>query len=67
MNDTSKDRGDKLERSFLKQNFGINVRRDLKGDPVPDEESQLIDQNLDHLHDQEHDRAGREQDQKTEE
>ncbi|MCH4209641.1 hypothetical protein [Bifidobacterium sp.] len=51
MENGSNNQGDKLERSFLKQNFGINGKRDLKGNPVPDEELKLIDQNLNQLHD----------------
>lgn len=41
---------DKLEASFLKQNFGPHPGRDMQGNPVTPEEQQLIDQDLRHLH-----------------
>lgn len=41
---------DKLEASFLKQNFGPHPGRDMQGNPVTPEEQQLIEQDLRHLH-----------------
>lgn len=52
-----KSSADDLERSFLKQNFGTGLRRDLDGDPIPDEESRLIDADLAHLREKEGTRA----------
>jgi hypothetical protein len=49
MNANSDAQEEQLKRSFLKQNFGINVRSDLNRDPVPAEESHLIDESLSHL------------------
>ncbi|MFT8355741.1 MAG: hypothetical protein ABF780_03840 [Bifidobacterium aquikefiri] len=48
----------KLERSFMKQNFGPHPGRDMQGDAVPDEEQELIDKDLKHLHNQSDDARG---------